>query len=250
MIKLFALELRRNPMKKYLMTILAVAAFLLGLTYLFAYIPHKNSDIAIEMAIVHAIAPVFSNYRSIAALTSILSMVCFSVFSATVFNQFVISDFTGKRFYLLLSYPIKKSTIFLAKVVTATVVSILAMLLCNAFVFVIFYNVETLFTMVTGDIISIGVFYDTAKLSILFSVIGAAIGLISMRVGFIKKSSHITLITAFACSVLLSNLLGVSLLADLGAAILGFTILAVVLSVVAVALSIGLAHRVNLMEGE
>lgn len=250
MIKLFGLELQRNPLKKYLLTILAVAAFLLGLTYLFAYIPHKDSNIAIEMAIVHAIAPVFSNYRSIAALTSILSMVCFAVFSATVFNQFVINDFTGKRFYLLLSYPIKKSYIFLVKVIAATIVSMLAMLLCNLLVFAIFFNVETRFPMVTGDTLSLGVFYDIAKLSLLFSVIGAAIGLISMRVGFIKKSAHIALITSFACSVLLSNLLGVSLLADLDAALLGFTIFAAVLSAVAVVLTVGLTNRVNQMEGE
>lgn len=146
--------------------------------------------------------------------------------------------------------PIKKSTIFLVKLITAAAVSIVAMLLCNTFVFVFFYNVETVFSMVTGDTISIGVFYDTAKLSILFSVIGAEIGLISMRAGFIKKSTHITLITAFSCSVLLSNLLSVSLLADFNAAIAGFTIFAAALSVVAAALSIGLAHKVNLMEGE
>lgn len=250
MIKLFGLELQRNPLKKYLVTIFVIAVFLLGLTYLFAYIPHKNSNIAIEMAIVNAIAPVFSNYRSIAGLTSILSMVCFAVFSATVFNQFVIDDFAGKRFYLLLSYPIKKSTIFLAKVIAAIAVSILAMLLCNALVFAIFYYIETMFPMVMGDMLSIGVFYDTVKLSLLFSVISTAIGLISMRIGFIKKSSHISLIVSFACSVLLSNLLGISLLADLDTAMIGFTIFAIILSVAAVVLTLGLKHRVNQMEGE
>lgn len=250
MIKLFSLELRRNPMKKNLLTILAVAAFLLGLTYLFAYIPHKNSDIAIEMAIVNAIAPVFSNYRSIAALTSILSMVCFAVFSAAIFNQLIIKDFTGKRLYLLLSYPIKKSTIFLAKVITATAISILAMLLCNTLVFAIFYYIETLFPVVMGDGLSIGVFEDTVKLSLLFSVISTAIGIISMWAGFIKRSSQITLITSFAFSVVLSNLLGFSLLADLSAAMSGFIIFALVLLVVAIILTAGLTRRVNQMEVE
>ena len=250
MTKLFALEFQRNPIKKYIFIITAIAAFLLGLTYLFAYIPHKNSNNAIEMAIVNAIAPVFSNYRSIAVLTSILSMVCFAVFSATIFNQFIISDFTGKRFYLLLSYPIKKSKLYFAKVMAASTVSILAMLLCNTLVFTVFYYMETLFPMVAGNALSAGVFYDTIKLSLLFSVIATAIGLISMRVGFIKKSSHIALITSFVCSVLLSNLLGVSLLADLNAAILGFTIFAVALSIVAIILTVGLAHRANQMEGE
>lgn len=250
MIKLFGLELRRNPMKRYLLTILTVAVILLGLTYLFAYIPHKNSNIAVEMAIVNAIAPVFSNYRSIAALTSILSMVCFAVFSAAVFNQFIIHDFTGKQFYLLLSYPVKKSTVFLAKTAAAITVSILAMLFCNAIVFSVFYYMETKFPVVMGGTLSKGIFYDTVILSLLFSVISTAIGLISMRVGFIKKSSHITLIISFVCSALLSNLLGVSLLADLNAAMIGFTIFAVVLSISAIVLTVGLTHRINQMEGE
>lgn len=250
MLKLYNLEFQRTPIRKYVWIIVAIAAFLLGLTYLFAYIPHKNSDIAIEMAIVHAIAPIFSNYRSIAALTGILSMVCFAVFSASIFNQCILSDFTGKRFYLLLSYPIKKSTIFCAKVMAAITFSILAMLLCNIIVFAVFYSVETVFSMVSGDTLSSGVFYDTAKLSLLFSVISTAIGLISMRVGFIKKSSHITLVTSFACSALLSNLLGISLFADFNAAIFGFTIFAAVLCISAIALTVGLAFRVNQMEGE
>ena len=250
MLHLFTLEFRRNPIKKYLLIILTTAAFLLGLTYLFAYIPHKNSAIPLGMAIDHAIAPVFSNYKTIAALTSILSMVCFAVFSAAVFNQFIIHDFTGKRFYLLLSYPIKNSTIFLVKAVTAVILSISAMLLCNLLVFTFFYYTETIFPMVKGDAISASLFYDTGKLSLLFSVIAAAIGLISMQIGFVKKSSHITLIVSFAFSVLLSNLLDVSLLADLNAAVAGFTAFAIVLSLAGAIFTLILIPKINQMEGE
>lgn len=250
MLKLFSFEFQKNPIKKYLLTVFAIATFLLGMTCLFAYIPHKNSKIAIEMAIVHAIAPVFANYRNIVALTDILSMVCFTVFATIVFNQFVINDFTGKRFYLLLSYPIKKSSIFLVKVIAATLISIVAMLLCNMLVFTVFFTLESQFSVVTSDTLSFGLFYDTAKLSLLFSVIGSAIGLLSMEVGFMKKSSHIALITAFTCAVLLSNLLSVSLLADPDTALLRFTILTIVLAAVAVVLTIGLSRRINLMEGE
>ena len=104
--------------------------------------------------------------------------------------------------------------------------------------------------MVKGDAISASLFYDTGKLSLLFSVIAAAIGLISMQIGFVKKSSHITLIVSFAFSVLLSNLLDVSLLADLNAAVAGFTAFAIVLSLAGAIFTLILIPKINQMEGE
>lgn len=250
MIRLFGLELHRNPIKKYLLAVILIAMFLLGMIYLIASVPHKQGNNSLERELLRVIAPIFSNYHNLAALTNILSMTCFTVFSAMIYNQFIINEFKGKRFYLLLSYPIKKSTIFLIKVIASLVVSISAMLVCNLIVFSLFYYAETLAPVVMGDRITADLFFDTAKLSILLAVITAMISLIAMRIGFLKKSTHITLIVSFAGSVMLSNFLGASVLVDMNAAMIVFVILAVVLSITASILIGGILAQVNRMEGE
>jgi len=249
MFKLIRLEFQKNNLTKYYIGTFFITILLLSLTYLFAYIPRLEGDSSLETAIIEALAPIFSSYGNIISLVLIISMICFSIYSSLVFSEFVLNDYIGKKFYLSLAYPIKKRTLYFAKIVTSIIVILSSTLLCNIGVFAIFYLTELRFQVVTDDIITSIIICDAMKLSLIFSILSLAIGLISLRVGFIKKSIQFSLTTSFVLSILTSNFLGISLLSNINL-VNNVMMLTLITLAIAITFSFNYANVINEMEAE
>lgn len=249
MLRLMKLELRQNRFRVYLLASLGIAAGLLGFIYLFAALPHLKAKSELEAKVMELVGSLFGNYENIIALACILSMFCFSILCSTMLSRFVVSDYTGKRANLLFAYPVNRGKLFLSKALLTFLFTIMAMLISNALLFGIFFFSESKLSLVAGAALSTRVILSTLKITIIFSFIAGAIGLISLWFGFKRKSVAATLIPTYILAAVCSNILGPTMLfgstldnTALQTGIAGITLL------IGIVLTINLMGNVNTME--
>ncbi len=233
MIKLIALELRKNNIKPYLLSVIGIFVAVIAMGLLFCAVPilEPNDPSAQE----------FSDPNMIITMISIMSMSAFAILSAVMHSKFVVEEYTGRKNVLLFTYPHKRSSMLFAKFVLVFV-----------FVFVMMFAVNITSCIGVGFLgNAIGLiakpFTDTylmLKLSLIFAFVANFIGLIALRLGFYKKSIIVPIVTAtilvspFGNSVMLLG-------TDTDTA---FFVAAGVLLIVSAFLFGGLLRKVNIME--
>ena len=110
MLNLIKLEIKRIRLKGYITAGLLITFAVLGLVYLFAAIPHLDaSDTDVQ---------IFITYNGIATLSLVVATACFSILSSAMYNRFIVEEYASKKVFLLFSYPVKRSRVLLAKVIT------------------------------------------------------------------------------------------------------------------------------------
>ena len=202
MLKLMRLELKRNNMRSYLMASAVSCVVLLGFIYFIAYAAQlgdteefRNPGIA------------FRNYTNIFRLVGIISLVIFGTISAVMYSRFIISEYTGKRAALVFSYPVSRSKVLLAKLLLVFAFTSISMIICTSIPYVVFYMTESVSPIVVQDILTIRLVTDALKMLGVSILALGGIGIVSMRIGFIKKSVPTTMISAFLLSAFYGNIL-------------------------------------------
>lgn len=250
MLKLMKLELRQNRLKTYILATLVISVSLLAFAYLFAFIPNLPADNDLEQMVMDLVKSLFGNYENIIALSCILSMFCFSVMSAVMLSKFVVSDYTGKRANLLFAYPVDRDRMLLAKVTVVSLYTFIAMILCNALMFGIFFLSESISPLVEAALSS-GLIYSTVKITLTFAFMSVAIGLISLWFGFKRKSVVATMVPSYILSAICSNILGSAMLIGKSLEQSALQIIITVAALIAGMLLIAqLMQKVNVMEAE
>lgn len=194
---LMRLELKRNNVKTYVMASVIIGIVMLGFLYLFAYAPHIDADPDLQ---------IFTGYNNIISLFSILSMAVFATLSSVMYTKFVIDEYKDKRILLLFSYPVKREFVFLAKILVVVSFTMLANVVCNAIIFLIFSISESIFPLVE-ETFSVSVIFRAVKMTIFSGIVAAGIGILSMGIGFIKKSVPSTIVSAVILSSLFCNII-------------------------------------------
>jgi len=232
MVKLMNLELKRNNINTYIYACIAILIFLTAFIFFIANVAHIENDVE------------FQNYKNIYVFVGIMSMIIFSILIAVMYTRFIISEYTGKRLALLFTYPISRKKIFLAKIFVVFLFNTVSMLLCNAISFIIF-NISESISPIVNDTLTQDLLIS-AIISIVTMVTATnAIGLISMRIGFIKKSVPTTLVTSF----ILAGLVGNTAISAAGNIFLSIVIIVVSISAVVIIIT-ELAQKINRMEVE
>lgn len=235
MSKLIALELKRNNIRTYLVTSGIACAVLLAFIYFVSYVAQVESGIHEEQ---------FQNYTNIFRFTGTISLIIFSIMSATMYSRLIIDEYSGKRAALLFSYPVNRSKILLAKLLLVFVFTSVSMLICTAIPYIIFSITESVSPIVTQDTMTTGLILDTLKILLVAILAVGGIGIMAMRIGFIKKSIPATLITAFALSAIYGN-------AALNAnTLLSGLVIGGIGVVATIAIMVELTNKVNEMEVE
>lgn len=251
MIRLIKLELRQKRLKPYILATLGISITLLAFVYLFACIPYLNAKSDLEEMVMEFVRNLFGNYETIIGIICILGMFCFSVMAATMLSKFVVTDYTGKRANLLFSYPVVRDRLLLAKVVLTSSFVALAQLFCNAILFGIFFLSEFLSPLVIEGVLSPGLIASTIKMTVIFSIVSSAIGIISVWFGFRRKSVSATIITAYLLAAVFSNIAGPAMLIGKALEVSAIQVtMAVLALIVAVILTFCLMRNVNRMEAE
>ncbi len=233
MMKLIKLELRKNNLKPYLLGVLGIFLAIVAMGLLFCAIPILEPN--------DPDSQIFSDPNMITTMVSIISMSAFAILASIMHSKFIVEEYTGRKNVLLFTYPQKRSSILFAKFA-----------LIFVFVFVMMFAVNMTACIVVGlfgnavGFISQPFTNITLMLrySLIFSLVANFIGLISLRIGFYKKSIIVPIIVATILTSPFGNT--VMLLGDNN--FLAFIIGGSILLIVSMSLFLGLLKKVNRME--
>jgi ABC-type transport system involved in multi-copper enzyme maturation permease subunit len=231
-LKLIKLELQRINLRPYLISSTIIGVVLLAFTYFIAYAAQVEQEVQ------------FMTYGNIFLFTGVMSIPIFAVLSATMYEKLIIEEYSGKRLALLLSYPVGRKKIFSAKILIVFLFLVLSMLLCTILPIFVFAASES-FTPIVSDTMTSDILMKAVGTMVISLVAVSAIGLLAMRIGFIKKSVPATLISAF----ILSGIYGNIAIGSAGNFVISLLIIGVSLLVI-LAVCVTLSHKINHMEVE
>ncbi|MGG5314616.1 ABC transporter permease [Enterococcus sp. AZ072] len=195
---LIKLEFRKTNFHTYFISTLLVTVTMLVFLYLFAYAPllePKDEDMLI-----------FSGYRNLIPLFEVLNMAVYGVLAAVMYSKLIIEEYSGKKTILLFSYPLSRKKIILSKICVVSIFTILSMLVSNLIIFGLF-GISEQFVNLVNEKFTISLMLQTVQKICVMSFTAASIGVISVGIGFIKKSVPATIISAVLIASLLCNVM-------------------------------------------
>lgn len=198
MYKLISLEIRRNRLRPYHIAVLICGFTLLVFHYFMAAIPLIDpTETDIEM---------FSSYDFLFNLNHLLSMAAFGILGAVMGTRFIIEDYSGTKAILSFSYPISRKKMMSAKLWLVFIYPVTAMLLCGIVIGSVFFITESVFPLCIDHLT-----WETALwafLSLLcHSILAGAMALISIWIGFLKKSISVTIVASVIAATILCQVL-------------------------------------------
>ena len=107
--KLLSLELKKVNIISYCIAAFAIFACLLGLAYIFAWVPSLGTADPNAMEL-------FSTYSGIAAMTGAVGLMALSALASAMGYRYVIKEYSGANAILLFTYPINRKTVVWAKI--------------------------------------------------------------------------------------------------------------------------------------
>lgn len=197
MYNLIKLELKKTNILPYLWAVIAITLSMIGFLYIFSLIAYTGNDLD---------ATEFSSYHSIFAITSALNMTAHSILAAVMFSRFLLKDYSDKNALLLFSYPIDRKAVLHAKTFLVAGFCLASMMVGTAVMYFVYGLTEAIFPLV-NDNFSLSLILRFAVDTLLYSATAAIfIGMISLRIGFIKKSVQTTIVTAVIICCCMANI--------------------------------------------
>ncbi len=196
--KLLSLEIKRNCLRPYHIAVLICGLTLLAFHYFMAAIPLIDpTETDIEL---------FSSYDFLFNLNHLVSMAAFGILGAVMGTRFVIEDYSGAKALLLFSYPIKRKKMMGTKLWLVFCYPAAAMLLCGIVTGGVFFITEIFFPICAGHPT-----WGTAGrafLSLLcLSLLAGTVALLSIWIGFLKKSVSTTIVASVIAVTILCQVL-------------------------------------------
>lgn len=192
---LIKLELKKTAIKPYIWVALAITLSMIGFLYTFSLISYTGNDLD---------AAEFSSYHSIFAITSALNMTAHSILAAVMFSRFLLKDYSDKSALLLFSYPVDRKSVLHAKTILVVAFCLGSMTVGTAVMYIVYGLTEAIFPLM-NDTFSLSLFLRFAVDTLLYSATSIFIGVISLRIGFIKKSVQTTIVTAVIICCCMAN---------------------------------------------
>lgn len=191
------LELRKVNIRPYLYSGIMIVLCMLGLLYTFAMIAYVGGDHdAVE----------FSSYHNIWVLVNALQTAAYSVLTAVMFSTFLLKDYSGKNAILIYSYPVERKKLLNCKIALVWLFVAFFMICGTVVMYIIFSLSEKLFPLVPDHLsaaLCVNVFWDT----MLCLFLSLFIGILSVRIGFTKKSIQTTIIASVILCACTANVI-------------------------------------------
>lgn len=196
--KLLQLELKRSNLRPYISAVVIITICMAGMLYLFAFVPLLDpTDTDVEM---------FTSYNSLIKLHSVICMAVFAVLSAVMHAKTTIEEYGGKQSIMLFLYPIKRSKLLDAKLNFVFIYTVIATLLSSIVIYIVFFLTESIFP-ICPDTLSIHLLINCTVNLICNSFIAGLFGVISLWIGFYKKSVSTTIVASCIIVSLCSQIL-------------------------------------------
>nr|WP_300850983.1 hypothetical protein [uncultured Acetatifactor sp.] len=195
---LLKMELKKIDIRPYCVSSLAIGFCLLGLFYIFAWVPSLESGS-------EASEILFSSYRGIAAVGGAIALMAFSGLAAAMGFCYVVKEYCGSRAILLFGYPVDRKMVVWAKAGLLLSFVTVALTACTYGSFLAFAVTGSMFSLVDNSLhfLDLVIIYRN---TLVLAFLADGIALCSIRIGFIKKSNSITVLSAVFLSMLLANL--------------------------------------------
>lgn len=232
---LLRLELKKTNIRPYFFSVSAIFACILGLMYIFAWVPHLDSGD--ENA-----AVLFSSYRGIMSISGAIALMAFSALSSAMGFIYVIREYSGANAILLFCYSVDRKSVLRAKIQLLLIFTSITMFIALFGSFLIFAVTGKLFCLVDNGLY-LSDFAIAFRNTLVLIVLADGIALCSVRIGFIRKSNSITVISAILGSMLLANI--TAQINSCFPAVLGA---AIVIFLIGIVLSFNLARKIDIME--
>lgn len=178
--QLIRLEKQKHSLRGYRAAALTISVFLLGLLYLFAFIPR------LEPA--EADSAVFSSWHSLLLLHSIAAAAVFAIFSSVMCAKIAVEEYSGRRALLLFLYPVERTRLLDAKLCLAAGETVLSAAAGCAFVYGIFF-LSNAFFPICADPLTPAAVAESAVLILCTATSAAAVGILSLWIGFLRRSA-------------------------------------------------------------
>ena len=233
--KLLRLELKKTNIKSYCFAASAIFVCLLGLTYIFAWVPSLGTadPNAVEL---------FSTYSGIAAMGGAAGLMAFSALASAMGYRYVIKEYSGAGAILLFTYPIDRKTVVWAKIKLLLLFISITVLVCTFGGFIVFVLTGHMFSLV-DDNLQLNDIAIAYRNTLVLACLTDGIALCSLCIGFIKKSNSMTVISAILLSMLLVNLA-----ADINQSFTMVFGLSAVILVIGLLLTFNMVRKVERME--
>lgn len=229
------LELKKANIKPYSFSAVAIFICLLGLMYIFAWVPHLDSGDKNA-------AVLFSSYQGIMSIGGTIALMAFSALSSAMGFRYVIQEYSGANALLLFCYPVNRKSVLWTKIQLLLIFTSTALFITLFGGFLIFAATGEIFHLVDNSLyftdLIIG-FRNTLVLIILAN----GISLCSIRIGFIKKSNSVTVISAILGSMVLANIV-----AQINTSFFAVLSISIVVFLIGIVLTFSLARQIAVME--
>ncbi|MCI8274383.1 MAG: ABC transporter permease [Lachnospiraceae bacterium] len=146
----------------------------------------------------------FVGWDGLLALMTALSFCVFSIFAAALGARVVIGDYGGKTAVTLLSYPVPRKLILRAKCLLFGGVTVLTAFTENVLVMGLMYGTGLVFGVETERFTGLFV-QELLASSFLMGLQAAAVGMVSVTVGWRKRSATAALVCALVILCMFAN---------------------------------------------
>ena len=229
------LELKKTNIKPYFLSAIAVFVCIMGLTYILAWVPHLDSGDKNA-------AILFSTYQGIAAICNAIALMSFSILASAMGYRYLTKEYCGVGAILLFSYPINRKSVVWAKAAVILLFISTTMFLTEYGGFLIFIGTDSVLQMVNDPLVP-GDFMLAFRNALVLVCLADGIALCAIRIGFIKKSNSVTIISAVILSMLLINPV-----AAINEQFLPVLFLAAAALIGGILLTLNVSHKVKRME--
>lgn len=201
MVKLVALELRRNSLRPYRIATGILGGILLAFWYLMAFIPQLDP--------LDPDAELFSTSSFFTGMNCTVCTACLGILGAVMAARLVVEEYSGKRVLLLFSYPVSRRSILAAKLLLVSGSTASGMFLCGLAVQSVFFVGAALVPFYTGSL-SPGVFGQALYVLLCDSLIAGLIAVLAAWVGLWKKSVPSAIVAGVVLVILVCQVMPVT----------------------------------------
>ncbi|MEI4830700.1 ABC transporter permease [Bacillus sp. FJAT-53711] len=191
--ELIKLELKKVDLKTYLIATVAITAVLLGLITLLGYVSYNEGDVEMQN---------FTFYKSLIPLGQSMILVAFGVLSSVMYSKIIVEAYNAKQATLLFMYPISRRKMMIAKLVSVYIFVFCAYLISSLFIFPCLILINSILHFMSDSFV---LSYLLNSL-IQFSLLASSIGVISVGIGFIKKSVPTTILSSVILGSIFCNI--------------------------------------------
>ena len=191
--RLIVLERSRTSLRPYRIGAGICGLVLLGMVYLLAAVPHFDP--------VETGEELFTTYFGLSVMNGTLAMAFFSILLAVLGAKLIVEEFTGKKAYLLLSYPVSRGKILGAKLILAVGYAAGAMAVLGSGAMLLFFLTEQ-FIPLCPDQLNPDTVLKSVGILFLCILMAVELGIFAVWIGYVKRSAA----AAVVASVILASL--------------------------------------------